>query len=213
MSTLSTPFPVHYFAVKPAHYTRVQLVVRVVALMILGIFGLSLGALYLAAYLALPALAAVRLARARDPQQYLDEDGPRIVQALRWFGAVTAWFSLVAEDLPSHSPLETVRLDLEVSGRPTPAGALMRLLTGIPCALALAVLGCLASLVWLWSAVVLLFQQRVGDGAFAYLAGVQRWSLRLLAYQASLVEGYPPFSFADTPPASPSTPPEAPAAA
>ena len=38
-----------------------------------------------------------------------------------------------------------------------------------------------------------------GPAAFNYLVGLQRWSIRLLAYQASLVDEYPPFSFADAP--------------
>lgn len=35
--------------------------------------------------------------------------------------------------------------------------------------------------------------------ASAYLLGLQRWSVRMLAYQACLTDAYPPFSFADTP--------------
>ena len=34
---------------------------------------------------------------------------------------------------------------------------------------------------------------------YRYLVGLQRRSIRLPVYQASLVDEYPPFSFADTP--------------
>jgi len=44
---------------------------------------------------------------------------------------------------------------------------------------------------------MILVAQRVGPHAFAYLVGLQRWSIRLLAYQASLVDEYPPFSLSE----------------
>jgi hypothetical protein len=62
--------------------------------------------------------------------------------------------------------------------------------------------GWLGVFVWLWAALSILLFQRVGPHAFGYLVGVQRWSVRLLAYQASLVDEYPPFSFSDAPPAA-----------
>ncbi len=51
--------------------------------------------------------------------------------------------------------------------------------------------------VWAWAALSILLWERVGPGAFDYLVGLQRWSIRLLAYQASLVDEYPPFSLSE----------------
>jgi hypothetical protein len=204
-----TAFPVHYLAEKPVRYSRPQLVVRLIALIVLGAVGLSLGLVYFLAYLSLPAFAALRLGSHGDPERYLREDGPRIVRALRWFAAIYAWFGLVVEKLPDRSPVDTVHVDVEPMGRPNPASALVRLILGIPSAIVLAVLAWLAAFVWLWSAIVVLFRQRVGRGSHAYLTGVQRWSIRLLAYQASLIDVYPPFSFADTPPPAPHALPSA----
>ncbi len=192
-----TTFPVHYRADKPVVYSRAQLGARVVAIIALGLLGVSLGALYLVAYLVLPAFAAVRLAGGRDPSTYLAEDGPRLLRGLRWFAAVYGWFALVAEAFPMRASDVTVHVDIEPTGRPTPGSALARLLFGIPSALFLLVLGWVAGVVWIWAALVVLFRHRVSDWAFAYLAGVQRWSIRLLAYQASLVASYPPFSLED----------------
>ena len=61
---MSTPgeYPVHYHVTKPAQFTRIQLLVRVVAFCALGLLGLSFGSVFWFAYLALPAFAAVRLA-------------------------------------------------------------------------------------------------------------------------------------------------------
>lgn len=64
---------------------------------------------------------------------------------------------------------------------------------------AFAYLGAIGVLVWLWAALSVLVGERVGAGAFRYLVGLPRWSLRLLAYQASLVEAYPPFPLAPEP--------------
>ncbi len=193
-----TAYPVHYTAEKPARYTRLQLVIRLAASLALGLLGLSLGLLYLVAYVLLPAFAASRLS-GRDAEAYLREDTPRVVRALRWWGAVYAWFALVADALPARAPDEQVHISVEPMGTPTAASALWRLLVGLPSALVLAFLGCIGGLVWLWSLLRVLLFEQVGDGAHAYLVGVQRWSVRLLAYQASLIDVYPPFSFDEGP--------------
>jgi len=197
-----TAYPVHYSVERPARFTRFQLVVRILAFMLLGIAGLSLGAVFVFAYLALPAFAAVRLARGRGPTAYLEEDGPRIFRALRGFAAIYAWFGFVVDRLPDSAE-DTVQLEMERSGHPTPASALWRMLLGLPSALVLSVLCMIGGVVWLWAALTVLLHEQVGEAAFAYLAGLQRWAIRLLAYQASMVAEYPPFSFEEPPPAMP----------
>ncbi len=193
-------YPVHYAIERPAHFSRLQLLMRIIAFCALGLVGLSFGSLFAFAFLALPVFAAARLAATRDPGAYQAEDGPRIVGALRWVAAVSAWTGLISDQLPIRSPSETLRLEVGTTSHPTPASAMWRLLTGLPSALVLAILCWLGLFVWLWAALSILFVQRVGPHAFEYLVGLQRWSIRLLAYQASLVDEYPPFSFADTPP-------------
>jgi len=192
-------YPVHYTAVKPDRYTRVQLGIRMLAFIALGLVGLSLGTVFVIAYVALPAFAAARLGR-REPEEYLASDGPRVVRLLRWFASVYAWFALVSDSVPLGEDELTVKVEVEPCGRPTPGAALVRVLTGLPSAIVLALLGFIGCFVWLWAAVNVLVRDRVGDTTFAYLAGLQRWSIRLLAYQAALVDGYPPMSFEDAPP-------------
>ena len=200
-------YPVHYIAARPARFTRFQLLVRILAFIVLGIVGVSLGLVFAIAYLGLPLFAAARLAGGRDPAAYVADDGARIEGLLRWIASVYGWFGLVSEKLPERSPDETVRLEIERAGRPTPASALWRLLIGLPSALALWLLGVVGVLVWLWAALCVLVSERVGEGAHAYLAGLQRWAVRLLAYQASIVEPYPPFSFEEPRPALPAAAP------
>jgi hypothetical protein len=202
---MTTEYPVHYAVDRPERFTRLQLLARVVAFMALGVIGLSFGTVFFFAYLALPVFAASRLASSHEPGAYVGRDGPRVANVLRWFAAICAWAGLTTEHLPNESPPETIRLEIEGTAHPTPSSALWRVVAGIPSALVLAVLGCIGSFVWLWAALSVLFSERVGKGAHEYLVGLQRWSVRLLAYQASLVDAYPPFSFSDT--ASPILPP------
>lgn len=193
-----TFYPVHLEVERPARYTRVQLFVRLAASMALGVLHLSLGTLFAAGYLLLPVYAASRMASLGSADAYARNDGPRVMRVLHWFTAVSAWGALVVETLPAQSPEETVRVTLDPTAlRASPVSALLRVFTGALSALVLGALGCLGAFVWLWAAVTVLVRESVGESAFAYLLGLQRWGLRLLAYQACLVEQYPPFSFSD----------------
>ena len=198
------PYPVRYSVKQPERFTRLQLLIRVVAFIALGALGLSFGSLFAFAYLALPVYAASRLAARDDARAYLDQDGPRVVLALRWFAALCAWAGLITETVPARQPDEAVHLQVENTAvRPTSVSAILRALVGLPSALILMLLYCVGALVWLWAALSILVTERIGRGAFDYLVGLQRWTVRLLAYQASLVDEYPPFSFSDVPPALP----------
>lgn len=197
---MSPTYPVHYAIERPARFTRIQLLIRIVFFCLLGIVGVSFGLAFMVGFVALPVFAAARLtSRGDKPHAYVADDGPHVIAVLRWFAAVSAWAGLIAEELPRRAPDETVRIDVEADAHPTPGSALLRLITGLPSAFVLAVLGWLGVFVWFWAALSVLFAERVGTGTFNYLVGLQRWSIRLLAYQASLVDEYPPFSFTDGP--------------
>jgi hypothetical protein len=191
-------YPVFLNVDRPSRFTRKQLLFRVVAFALLGIVGVSLGTFYLLAYLALPIIAAFRIAFLDSSRRYFEEDGRRIMRGLHWLIALNAWAGLVTEKLPARSPEETVAVTLDdTSPSATPVSAVLRIFTGLPSALALCVLGWLGMFVWLWAAFTVLLEERVGAGPFDYLLGLQRWTLRLFAYQACLVDEYPPFSFSD----------------
>src|SRR5262245_10037079 len=106
-------YPVHYAVERPLRYTRLQLLVRLAVSVALGILGLSLGLLYLAAFIGLAAYAAARTSGGRDGATYLREDGPRVQRALAWFAAVYAWFGLVTDTPPQHAPDEQVHISIE----------------------------------------------------------------------------------------------------
>jgi hypothetical protein len=206
-------YPVHYRVEQPtAPASPLQLLIRIAAFCVLGMLGISFGSIFALAYVGLPVLAAIRISD-RGAAAYVEGDGPRIAGALRWFAAVAAWAGLVSERLPARRPDETIVLEIEAGRAHLTAGAAMwRLITGLPSALVLCFLGWLGVFVWLWAALSILIARRVGPHAFDYLVGLQRWSIRLLAYQASLVDEYPPFSFAESS-ATVATPPATDAAA
>ncbi len=193
-------YPVHFAAERPVRFTRVQLLARLAAFVVLGMVSLSFGTILLVLYLALPIYAASRIASPGSPSEYLREDGPRVARLLHWAGSVFAWVGLVTDRLPSHRADETVAFTVEPNPvELTTRSALLRVLTGVPSAFVLMLLCWIGALVWLWAALWVLAAERVGPGAHNYLLGLQRWSVRLLAYQACLVDEYPPFSFADQP--------------
>ncbi|MEZ4448408.1 MAG: DUF4389 domain-containing protein [Nannocystaceae bacterium] len=192
--------PVHFAVERPARFTPVQLLIRMVAFVVLGALGLSFGTLFSIAYVALPAYAAARIASLGSAEAYRRCDGARVRGILGWLAAVSAWVGLVTDRLPAASPDETIGLWIEDDGAaPTAGGALFRLLSGFPSAFVLMFVGAVGVVVWIWAALSILVRSQVPAGAFDYLVGVQRWSVRLLAYQACLVEAYPPFSFEDAP--------------
>jgi len=197
---MHTSYPVHYAVPYPTRFTRLQLLLRILVFCVLGMVGLSFGLALLVGFAALPVFAALRLTSRGDaPHAYVTEDGPRVTALLRWFAAVSAWAGLIADELPRRSPDETVRVEVDPDARPTPGSALVRLITGIPSAIVLGALCWVGMFVWIWAALSVLVREHVGVHAFNYLVGLQRWSIRLLAYQASLVDEYPPFSFSDEP--------------
>jgi hypothetical protein len=189
--------PIHYRVERPQRFTRAQLAARLLAFFVAGLLGISFGSFFMIAYLVLPLYAANR-ASAKVP--YAENAAPKVLRAFYWVAAYCAWAGLITDRLPAESPDETVQLELEEAAtvQPTVASALWRVLLGIPSALVLGLAGFVGTFVWIWAAVSILISERVGPTAFDYLVGLQRWSVRLLAYQASLVEPYPPFSFRET---------------
>ena len=192
-------YPVHFAAQPAERFTRLQLGLRILALIAIGVTGASTGGLYCILYLGLPVLAAVRIATLGSAAAYASGDGPLILAGLRWAAAVTSWLGLAVENLPQKSPDEVMRL--EISGTPaaSPGTAALRILLGLPSAFVLGVLSFVGFFVFCWAAVTIVFGQRVAPSAWAYLVGLQRWSYRLLAYQAALVDEYPPFALSEDP--------------
>ena len=61
-----------------------------------------------------------------------------------------------------------------------------------------ALLGLVSSVVWVIATISVLVSERYPESLWNFQSGIVRWEARLLAYLASIVEPYPPFSL-DTP--------------
>lgn len=197
-------YPVLVDVARPPTFSRAHVVLRLLILTLLSwITGSSTS--FGLIYLGLPVVAAVLVAQ-RGGSGFRDDDARRMAQWVGVIVSLVAYLAALTDDLPTATR-HTVRFDVTPSGAPTVGDALMRLLTGIPSALVLLLIGVVASIFWVIAAVAILITERYPVAIWNFQLGVVRWHARLLAYLASLVATYPPFSFdAGRSPAEPTTP-------
>jgi len=186
-------YPVQLEVTSPSRFERIQLLLRVVLALTLGWLGITSGWLICLLFLALPVLVAI-VVSTRGAQHYLDTVGPRLWRALGWLLAFSAYMLLLTDRFPIGEPTG-VRIELQLTGRPTTSSAMLRLLTSIPSGVVLGLLGVVAFVMSLVGAVAILASREMPSSILVFQAGVVRWQARLLAYHASLVDEYPPFSF------------------
>lgn len=192
-------YPVHFEVAPPDKYSRLGLALRILAIVVVVAAGLSSGGIFCVLYFGLPVFAATGIASRRSCTEYAAQDGPRVLLVLGWLAAVTAWLHLAVDRLPNERPDETIHLSIE--GRPsqTPARAAGRVILGLPSAVVLGFLSLLGAFVWVWASLSILVAETVPRSAWAYLVGLERYTYRLLAYQAALVDDYPPFTLSEPP--------------
>jgi hypothetical protein len=198
---MTTPHGVAFDVERPPSFAREHLILRIGVLIVVGWMVHPLGVLWLG----LPVIAAILIAQ-RGGRAYVDDDGPKIVEAIGWIIGLTAYVALLTDELPrTREP--AVRFHVDPAGSPTVASALLRIVYAIPSILALSILTIVASVAWVIAALYIFANGRYPTGLWEFLRGVVGWEGRLLAYLASLVDGYPPFSLAgrDVAPAASST--------
>jgi hypothetical protein len=191
--------PVTFDLERPPVFQRAHVFLRVGLLIVVGWLGHPLGLLWLG----LPLIAAILVSQ-KGGQRYLDEDGATTTRVLGWIVAVIAYLALLTDGLPDRSD-SPVRFEVERSGSPTVASALLRILYAIPSLIVFAVLSFIGAIVWVIAAVLVLVNERYPEGIWKFLLGIVRWEACLLAYLASLVDRYPPFAL-ETESLSPAAP-------
>jgi hypothetical protein len=195
---MATPHPVTVEVTQPERYSREQLALRVVLFILFGLVGISFGAVFFAFYLALPAFAAIALSN-EGPEQFRTATAPGVTRLFRWVLSVYAFFALIIDRLPTREPETDVFLEVHPTGNPTVGTALLRILTGIPSAIVLAILMFVSAILWVVAFILVLITRDYPRALFDFQLGVLRWIARLFAYQASLVEEYPPFALTEAP--------------
>lgn len=186
-------YPVQIEVISPARFDRVQLALRLAIALALGWVGVSAGWLGCALFLALPVIAAVVIST-RGAQAYLADTGPKLWRIVSWLLALSAYMLLLTDRFPAGEPTG-VQIQIRPDGQPTTSSALLRLITSLPSAVVLALLGFVSSVLFVIGAILVLIDERVPAGILGFQRGVLRWQARLAGYHASLVDDYPPFSF------------------
>ena len=173
---------------RPTAFQRAHVFLRLALLVVVGWFGHPWGLLWLG----LPVVAAILVSQ-KGGQRFLDENGPALTRALNWVLDLVAYLALLTDKLPGGGE-HPVRFRVERSGTPTIGSALLRILYAIPSLVVLAFLAFVGAIVWLIAVVRVLAEESYPESLWRILLLVVRWEAYLLAYLASLVDHYPPFS-------------------
>jgi hypothetical protein len=181
-------FPVTLDVERPPVFQRAHVFLRVALLVVIGWIGHPFGLLWLG----LPVAAAILISQ-KGGRQYLDESGQPATRILHWILDLVAYLAFLTDDLPGQGE-HPVRLEVERSGSPTVGSALLRILYAIPSVIVLAILVLVSAIVWVIAAVSVLVGERYPESLWRFLLGIVRWEACLLAYLASLVDRYPPFT-------------------
>ena len=192
-------YPVVFEIERPTVFDRSHVFLRIAVLIVIGWVVHPVGLLWLG----LPVVAAILISR-KGGRRYLSEDGPTAIRALNWIVDLVAYVALLTDRLPSRDE-HAVRFEVERSGSPTRRSALLRALYAIPSVIVLAVLTWVGTIVWVFAMVLVFFTGSYPESWWHFLCGIVGWEARLVAYLASLVDRYPPFTLA-TGPMSPAAP-------
>lgn len=193
---------------RPTHeFDKAQILLRILIIVVVSwlaswVFG--------AAYWVLPIIAAVMIAQ-KGATQYLAEAEQGPVRWIRYLMGAYSYIALATDKLPFDNP-DDVNVQVQPGGAPTVGSSLLRIILAIPHAIVLGIVGIAFVVVWIVAAISILINGTYPEWAFDFIRGYLRWNARLLAYMASLVDEYPPFSFSDgAAPATASPPPITPA--
>jgi len=195
------PYPVQLEVSSPPRFERIQLLIRLMIAIGLGWLGVTFDWLWSVLFFALPLIAAGFIS-ARGADFYLEKTTPRLWSALTWLFAFTAYMLFITDRVPLNDE-HSVRAELQTTGRPSTGRSLARLVTSIPSALVLCLVCVVSALLCFVAFLSILFAGKVPTSIVEFQTGYLRWQARLVAYHASLVEEYPPFSFGDRAPKLP----------
>jgi hypothetical protein len=189
---MSSEYPVQIDVTSPPSFDRVQLLLRIGIGILLGWLGVTAGWLVCLLFGALPLIAAISISSERDA--YLEEVAPPIWSVLAWLLRLSAYMLLLVDRFPTDEARSVVT-KIRYTGQPTVGSALARLITSIPSGFVLMLLWFVSGVVWVVAALVVLLGLAMPRSILAFQRGVLRWSARLVAYHASFVVEYPPWSF------------------
>lgn len=183
--------PVRLEIERPERFDRAHVIIRAAILIAFSLLMAFLWLLVLI-YVAVPFIAAILISSERH--RFREEGALRIKRWIHTIVAADAYYTLLTDRFSLERPEDNVRLEFEVSANPTPGSALSRLVTSVPSALVLLVLGIAAIVSGIVAGLIALVAGNYPEPIYRFHYGVVNWTARLLAYHASLVDEYPPFS-------------------
>jgi len=186
-------YPATFDIQPPREFDKAQVVLRILIIVVLAFLQIG-NIIFGGAYLVLPVVAALFISQ-RGAERYLAEAETGPTRWLRYIMMFYSYMALATDRLQTTNPEEVVQLSVRTGGSPTVGSALLRIILAIPHAIVLGLLGIVFAIVWLIAAASILINGTQPEWASGFIVGYLRWNARLLAYMASLVDEYPPFSF------------------
>jgi Domain of unknown function (DUF4389) len=179
-------YPVTFDVAKPEKFERPQVFIRIIGYIVLGFVNYLI-------ILGLPIYAAFNLSKGSE--RFHQENGPTVTGWLRWYIGLYAYVMVCTDKFPMSGEDAPIKFDVQPQGNHTLGSALLRFITSIPSGLVLAALATVGGIIWLIASIMILIQEDYPEGLYDFQRGITRWAARLVAYHASLVQQYPPFSF------------------
>jgi hypothetical protein len=179
----------------PARYSRVQVLLRLGIVLLLGLLHTKVAWIFGAFYLGLPVIAALSI-QSQGRADYPTRSGQAVLRVLHWWNASLAFLLFVTDRFPtSPSDLEDIRFEVRPSGDVDFSQAVLRLLTSLPEFLVIILLGWLAGLMAIVAGVAVLLVERAPGPVQRFVGFYVRLQARWLVYHASLVSAHPLIGF------------------
>jgi hypothetical protein len=171
-------------------FSRSQVALRVAVVLALSVLGAPIAWGFGALYLLLPVVAAIVIS-SRGAVGYLECEGTRVLEILRWWTALVGYLLFLSDRFPLQaSDLSSLRV-VAGGSNATVGSALLRLLTSLPIVLLLAPLWWLAGVLVVLAVFTVLLTESVPPICLRYFAFVTELQAQLLVYHASLTDRYP----------------------
>jgi hypothetical protein len=172
-------------------FARSQLALRLAVVLGLSVLGAPVAWGFGALYLLLPVIAAIVIS-SRGAAGYLEAEGQRVVEILRWWTAFVGYLSFLSDRFPlQEADYANVRIRTAGGQNTTVGVALLRLITSLPVALVLVALWWLAGLLLVLAVVTVLLSERIPEPVLRYFAFVTTLQAKLLVYHAALTDRHP----------------------
>ncbi len=191
-------YPVIFDVQRQERYDKTQVAIRLVILIVLSLVGVAFSWGSGLIYLGVPVVAVIMISQ-RGGEQYVAGAEQNMTKWLRMLMRAYAYIALLTDTYPSEDAAHPARFSIAPAGTPSAGGTLLRIITAIPHAIVLGILGIVAFVLLIVAGVQILLSERYSESIFNFVSGYLRWHGRVFAYMAGLVQEYPPFSLGSGP--------------